>query len=352
MQMNKQNWLAGLGIIAVCALGVAGGYVAYQTQTPTTTEDGNTTENTTPTTTVNQQTASKLCGDGVCDAIESARGICPKDCATQDAASGFTKGTEANTYYVVNPTSGDKLYTWVIYPSGKDGDASLPPIVLIPGSTETSDGFTAGERKDAQPIADAGFAVYAFDPEGRGKSEGEEDNNGSIGQDGLAEIINFASAQQSQQAVGVISFSYGVTMATGALARHQDLPVAFLIDWEGPADRNDTGGCDADDTGHMKDVGCTNEAFWKEREAINFVDQLTVPYLRIQSQKDHSQPDTLSAVRMVNAAVAGTSPWVRLNDGKADATYSESTPPTMLPETFDRVVMKRLGVYAQEMFAL
>ena len=84
-----------------------------------------------------------------------------------------------------------------------------------------------------------------FDPDGRGLSVGVEDYDGFIHQDGLAEIIRFSASlpEVDPERIGVISFSYGVTMAAGALARYPDLPVRFLIDMEGPADRNDTGGC-------------------------------------------------------------------------------------------------------------
>ncbi|MEK7632584.1 MAG: CocE/NonD family hydrolase [Patescibacteria group bacterium] len=271
---------------------------------------------------------------------------------TTTSAVTSVPGSSANTYFVTNPSTGSKLYVAVTYPKASMGDTSLRPLVFVPGSTESSDSFSAARQRDPQQMADEGFAVYVFDPEGRGKSEGVEDDNGFLGQDGLDAVIRFASEQQSGQQVGLFSFSYGVTMATGALARHTDIPVAFLVDWEGPMDRNDTGGCDASDTGHLKDKGCTNEAFWSEREAINFIDQLTVPYLRIQSQKDHAQPDILSAVRMVNAAIAGTSPWVRLNNGIVGATYSESLPPQMLSDMFDRTMMPGLATYAKELYAL
>lgn len=277
-------------------------------------------------------------------------GESPVVSAATSAAVQSEPGPSANTFFVTNPSTGSKLYVAVTYPTASPGNTSLRPLVLVPGSTETSESFSAKRQRDPQQMADEGFAVYTFDPEGRGKSGGVEDDNGFLGQDGLDAVVRFASERQSGQQVGLFSFSYGVTMATGALVRHTDIPVAFLVDWEGPMNRNDTGGCDADSTGHLKDKGCTNEAFWSEREAVNFVDQLTVPYLRIQSQKDHAQPDVLSAVRMVNAAVAGTSPWVRLNDGVVGATYSESAPPRMLPDVFDHTMMPRLAAYAKEMY--
>jgi hypothetical protein len=148
--------------------------------------------------------------------------------------------------------------------------------------------------------------------------------------------------------MGMVSFSYGVTMATGFLSRYPDSGIDFLIDWEGPIDRNDTGGCDADETGHIKEYAdCDDEEFWAEREAINFIGELEIPYLRLQSEKDHVQPDILSAVRIVNAANEGKSPWVQLNDYAINKVFDESNPPAMFEEKFDREIMEKIADYAE-----
>lgn len=49
--------------------------------------------------------------------------------------------------------------------------------------------------------------------------------------------------------VAIATNSFGVTMAAGALVNHTDLGVDVLVDWEGPADGNDTGGCDGEHLG-------------------------------------------------------------------------------------------------------
>ena len=92
-------------------------------------------------------------------------------------------------------------------------------------------------------MADKGVAIVVFDPDGRGPSEGVDDDNGHLQQDGLAAVIEYAAtlAEVDESRIGLVSYSYGVTMAAGALARYPNLPVLFLIDWEGPANRNDTG---------------------------------------------------------------------------------------------------------------
>ncbi len=61
-----------------------------------------------------------------------------------------------------------------------------------------------------------------------------------------------------------------------------------------------------------------------------------VPYQRIQAEKDHVQPDNAQAILMVNNAVNGGVPWVRLNDEAPNQTYDPANPPAMLPESMDR----------------
>jgi hypothetical protein len=39
-----------------------------------------------------------------------------------------------------------------------------------------------------------------------------------------------------------------------------------------------------------------------------------MPYQRVQSQADHVQSNNNHAIDIVNAAVAGGAPWVRLNE--------------------------------------
>lgn len=257
--------------------------------------------------------------------------------------SSFETSGRAGEYFVTNPSSGSKTFVKIM----SAGDES-PTLFLIPGGTGTSRDFLS-KKKSAQTLVDAGFTVILFDPEGRGNTEGEEDYNGFVTQDGFAAIVDFAKerTEVDPERMGIVSFSYGVTLASGYLSRYPDSGINFLIDWEGPIDRNDTGGCDQDDTGHVKSYAdCDDEEFWAEREAIIFISDLEVPYLRLQSEKDHVQPDTLSAVRIVNAANEGKSPWVQLNDYAINELFDESNPPDMFEEKFDRELMEKIADYA------
>jgi hypothetical protein len=138
-------------------------------------------------------------------------------------------------------------------------------------------------------------------------------------------------------------------MASGALARHPDLQVQFLIDWEGPADRYDTTlGCQPDQRIDWPD--CNNDTAWAEREALAFIAQIDVPYLRLQSAQDHVQPDVSHAIEMVNAAIRGGAPWVRLNNLPPNQTYDLQNPPEMLPDKADATLENMVASFAQEIF--
>lgn len=307
-----------------------------------------------------QPPSGKPCGDGVCQGPENAQN-CPADCALtpNPSPTGRGAGGEGESYTVTNPSSGAALYVAVFYPESWDGQTKLPTLVLVPGGNGDSGSFVRKPPKGfstVEVINQAGYAAVVFDPDGRGQSGGTENYNGFVHQDGLAEVIRFAATLPGVDSanIGLVTYSYGITMGAGALARHPDLPVKFLIDWEGPANRNDTGGCDGAGRGHLKDVAsCTDEAFWAEREASTFIGQIRVPYQRVQSQTDHVQPDNAHAILMVNNAVSGGVPWVRLNDETPNQTYDPNNPPAMLSDNvLDRQQDRFIVEYAKELFAM
>ena len=259
-----------------------------------------------------------------------------------DSASPFLVPADApNAYWVTNPASGSRLHVTATYPPGWNGKL-VPALVLVPGGTGVS------EPQKAERLAAEGFLAIIFDPEGRGQSEGTEDYNGYIGQDGLAAVIEAATALPGLDAdrYGLVSFSYGVTMATGALARHPDLPIDFYIDWEGPVNRNYTSGCKPAPQQHIQWESCENNSWWAEREALTFIADVQVPYQRIQSQKDHVQRQNTHAIDIVNAAVAAGVPWVRLNEYPAGQTYDAANPPAMLADSLDKQLERTVAAYA------
>jgi len=251
------------------------------------------------------------------------------------------------TYSVTNPTTNAKLHVQVFAPKNA---SKSPALVLVPGGT----GDSGGMLDDATRMASAGIVAVIFDPDGRGKSTGQEDYDGYKQQDGLAAVIRFAATLPEVDAkrIGLATYSYGITMGSGVLARYADLPIKFLIDWEGPADRNyTTSGCRNVGAGHIQWQSCTDNTWWSEREAVNFVGKIRVPYQRIQSEQDHVQPNNNHALDMINAAIKGGVPWTRLNNLTPNQTYDTKNPPQMLPETMDRQLGQTVIQHAQEFFA-
>ena len=307
-----------------------------------------------------EASGGKWCGDGTCDGPENTAN-CLEDCGKEDATEDEQPRIPVEVpgiYWVKNPTSGVDLYVEILTPDNWDGNP-LPTLVLIPGGSGDSSHFTESPQNTAR-LLDAGYALIVFDPDGRGNSSGEEDNNGFTHQDGLAAIVTYAAdlPQVDEARIGLVSYSYGITMASGALARHPEMPIRFLIDWEGPATRDDTGGCDADKLGHLTGYACDDEEFWREREAAGFALKIEVPYLRLQTEIDHVQPDNNHALLMINNATSeaygghGRAPWTRLNDLPINQVYDLNDPPQLIPE--DRSVNTDAMIIrgAEELFGM
>ena len=284
--------------------------------------------------------AVELCGDGICGEAERETGNCPEDCPNEEPAEPVDltavdyEQINEFEYYVTNPTSGSKLYVRISPTTSSM--AAIPAIIFIPGGTGDSSMFTdeIPGGSAAARFTGAGFVPVVFDPEGRGKSEGVEDYNGTIGQDGLYAVTRFVEQLPYVGDIGYVSQSYGVSLAAGVLSRYPEGPAVFLIDWEGPANRLDiTIGCKsgnydiAQQTG-PQDHACQDDTYWSEREAQTFTSDIAVPYHRLQSLEDHAQPDASHAVDMIQAATmpehggSGMSPWTRLNTLEPNTVYS------------------------------
>ena len=234
--------------------------------------------------------------------------------------SGVALFSSAPKSQLVNPISGAAFPVYLIQPN--NGLSSYKSMVLVPGGT----GGAAGLIGRAEQLRSVGILSILFDPDGRGLAEGQEDQGGSIHQAALAEVIRMATQLPcvDNAYLGIFTNSYGITMGAGALSAEPDLPVTFLVDWEGPANRNDTGGCDDSKTGHLQgwryerdgevfEVTCDDEVFWSEREASTSIRNIEVPYLRLQSRRDHVQPDHAHTILMINEALSGKVPSITLN---------------------------------------
>ncbi|MBS1249210.1 MAG: hypothetical protein MAG431_00785 [Chloroflexi bacterium] len=303
--------------------------------------------------------SEKLCGDDVCDGPENAQN-CPEDCreesqgeeeAGEDTLSVSESAATQEEYWLTNPATGDDWYVHVTTPDVAN-TVLFPALVLVPGGIGDSAGFRRPDGASAV-FAQAGYVSVVFDADGRGKTGGEEDFNGHAHQDGLAEVIQFAAdlPQVDSDRLALVSYSYGVTMATGTLSRYPDLPILFYLDWEGPAERFDT---TSECTPHpnIDFQPCDDDEFWSKREALKFISSVQVPYQRLQTEKDHVQPDVDHALNMIFASVRGDPPWVRLNDLEPDQTYDPNDPPAMIPESDPRSLEALTLDYVEELFGL
>ncbi|MCK4413849.1 MAG: hypothetical protein KAY32_09910 [Candidatus Eisenbacteria sp.] len=275
-------------------------------------------------------------------------------------------------------TSGNRIYGLIRRPDpGLYPDRCFAAVVYIPGGINPGRLLALGN--EARLLSQAGMVVLTFNAEGRGEdipedriSEGEIDSNGYRDQDALSAVIEYAAELDYvvRDNIGVKTQSFGIAMGAGCLARHQDLPVKYLVDGEGPPNSFVTAqepwSLDTDTTndkhetvygilGHYSTVRDTTEAnrlWWGERDAIRFIRGFNGRYLRLQAEWDHSQPPSTAAevdtfnqpplwwqckhtTDIVNAAVAGGVPWVRVNmeehGNPINATYSESDSPVYLP---------------------
>jgi hypothetical protein len=283
--------------------------------------------------TIDQSRPTPLCGDGFCDAVEQQKpSLCPQDC---DSPGQQKK----EPFSLVNPTSGATLWGNVYLPEDASATRRYPAMALVPGGTGDGSGFEI--KGTTSELTQRGIIALTFDLDGRGKSGGTEDQCGHIHQDALKALIDYLAKRPEVDAtrIGLFSSSFGITCASGALARHGDtLPVKFLVDMEGPANRNDTGHCDSSDTGHITH-DCGDDVWWSEREASEHIKQVKVPYLRVQREKDHAQPDNAHAILMINNATQGqyggqgVSSWTLVNQeslNQPNAVYSAQNPPVWL----------------------
>lgn len=221
--------------------------------------------------------------------------------------------------WIPNPSTGARLAVYVQAPRGP---GPFPTLVVSPGGLGDGDALQVTQKI---MFWKAGFALVSLDVDGRGRSEGTEDFGGTFHQDAFAAALLYAATRPEVDParIGVLSFSYGVTMASGALARWET-PAKFLLDWEGPPDRSYTRGCGRPEVVLPEDPSrpfgeCSDDTWWATREAIRFVPLLRMPYQRVQFDPDHAQPANTHALAVVNAAVDGGVPWVRL-DGMAPNT--------------------------------
>ncbi len=274
--------------------------------------------------------------------------------------------------------SGNRIYGMIRRPdSAKYPDSCFPGVVMVPGGINPGRLWALGG--EAQMLAEAGMVVVTFNAEGRMddslediRSDGTEDYNGFRNQDGLCALVQRTVdlPYVISDNVGVSTQSFGITMAAGCVSRHPGVPVKYIVDGEGPPNSyvttHEARTLDDDPSndkhevvygilGHYsrdRDPSPENQAFWDEREAERFIGDFQGYYLRLQALWDHAQPpDNSTQVAtfhqpptwwqnkhtaiIVNAAVKGGVPWVRVNlsqfGNQVNATYDVDNMPDFLP---------------------
>ena len=201
---------------------------------------------------------------------------------------------------------GYRIAAWVHLPPG---EGPFPAVVLCPdGQDDAGSLADAGTSVvTADEIAASGTACLRFDPAGRGDSWGEEDHGGPEHQDEVASAARLLADRVDIDArrIGLVGLGAGSVMAIGAAALAA-APAAWVLDWEGPSDRELNGGGDA---------SSDDDAFWVPREPARHVGALPCGYVRLQSEQDHARPDEVRhALRMGAAAASGGGPWFQVND--------------------------------------
>ena len=217
-----------------------------------------------------------------------------------------------NTIWLTLP-DGYRVFAHVHSPGG---DERLPGVLLIPGLAGAGTSFDRlSALISADEIAALGCVCVHFDPPGLGRSWGMYDYGGPACRAATLSSLEFlARVPRVNGALGVVALSLGVASGVHVVAEHgRRLGVDWLLDWEGPCDRQvitSFGTIMKPAMGH----GLDDDSYWTPREAVRHVGRLSCRYLREQSGTDHAQGEyTTHAIDMVNAAVLGVCPEVRLN---------------------------------------
>ncbi len=222
----------------------------------------------------------------------------------------------------IKPRGKKQIYAHLHAPTGEE---LLPAVILVPGAISCGTDYDKGGEMQPHTLAALGFIVLHYDPSGRGKTGGTENYWGKQQQDELTDILlwfqNHPRVQKTN--IGIVSFSIGITIAAGTMARHREQLsfVRYLYDWEGPSNRfnitkNDT---------HppLLQFPTANNDFWNEREACKFIGDIQCGYFRYQGQTDHMQENNKDhALELMHLASTGKAAWTKLNDNPLNKTYT------------------------------
>ena len=272
--------------------------------------------------------------------------------------------TDVDTLWIPNPSNNCILYVHIHKPQDAGPSKRYPAVTLIPGGSGNGQGYDTNGL--ATNVAEEGFILMHFDPDGRGLSTNHgtytyEDYCGHLQQDGLRTILSYLAGRNYVDTtnLGLWTQSYGITMGTGVASRYGTPRLKFLIDWEGPADRTETAQVNG---GHVPH-DTADHVFWSEREAGPFARFLYCYYIRGQSDSDHNPRirDNHHALALIDSATnriyggSGISPWTRCNDrsmNPINTVWELPNHPVWTPNNQDPFVDVRFILYLHEMVAM
>ena len=200
-----------------------------------------------------------------------------------------------------------------------------PAIVLVPPGIQ--DGLSILDTELSAQLASAGIVVVAYDPSGRGASSGEENYGGLQHQGDLAAVLRWTANLDAvdPNRVTVLSRSFGIAAAAGALAGDASLSVQNLVDLEGPASLPDDLQYVADHAQETLYQAATGEDWWLERSASESLGAYPGHYLRIQALSDHATGTWVGhALRLMQVAQGGSAATASLNGIQSESWDYES----------------------------
>ena len=194
----------------------------------------------------------------------------------------------------------------------------------------------------APEAARLGRVVLAIDLAGRGDSTGEDDLGGPEHADNLACAVRLLAARDDVDAacVGIVGLGLGAPIAVSAAA--SGAPVSWVLDWEGPVDRETLLSVHPD-----ADLGVDDAVWWADRDTLGQIGRLSCGYVRLQSEDDHGNPEELRhAQRAMFAARWRSDPapgaWYQINNHPRGE--APSRPQWLLPGRFaaGRAIRRKL----------
>ncbi len=215
-----------------------------------------------------------------------------------------------------------EVRTHIHRPTDMKPGEKLPALLLVTykGGCEHTRSMLASRR-----IVCIHFCPLENIPE---QFRGWEEAYGHAGQDAIAQLLRhlLQMPEVDKDNIGIATISFGIVGATGALARHPDLKVKYLIDWEGPSGPQNLKWVPAGNLPPgVRNHPADDTDFWRERTASEFIKNLRCRYLRIQAETDHVQVagKNQHAIELLNNATANGCPWTRCNENQPNQIYDE-----------------------------